>query len=572
MLTLLLAVGCAERETLETKHKHMMFDVTNAYDLSVTADNAVNRAAPVSALSSDFGVMVYDKTGTPLYENIQVSPSGIPASSCYWPPADLLPLSFKAWYPYAYNASVYPDTYTHTLPLDGSNNLNLSTNTEPVLYASTSGTANPISIQFQHILAGLSFSTQSVASGHTNTGMPNGTISSIAITGVYKKGTYNASTGSWTLADGDKTTIKIPIGMAVDNTTSKVLTTANGATTAMLIPQSLAGSTITINYSNGGTLTQTIPSGITLTAGQTTTLYIGNTIPVANYTFKGEVETYTVPLTGTYQLQVWGAQGGGYSTYIGGKGGYSYGTIKLTQGDKLYVCVGNISNTYYSDEEKEVLSATVAGRNKLMLLEGYNGAEASYQKKNAEGVYLPLSSNGGGATHIALNANYGILANYKSGTRRNSILLVAGGGGGADCYTPGGYGGGETGGVSGGSNGTPIPTGGTQTAGGTTSHLPAQSTWTQEFSANGDFGSGGYNACYYTSKSEWDGGGKGGGGWYGGGGSANNGCGGGGSGHVGTGVTGATIAGNQSFEAPNGGKETGHSGNGYARITFVSAN
>lgn len=30
-----------------------------------------------------------------------------------------------------------------------------------------------------------------------------------------------------------------------------------------------------------------------------------------------------------------------------------------------------------------------------------------------------------------------------------------------------------------------------------------------------------------------------------------------------------TIAGNQSFAAPGGGKETGHSGNGYARITFV---
>ncbi len=30
-----------------------------------------------------------------------------------------------------------------------------------------------------------------------------------------------------------------------------------------------------------------------------------------------------------------------------------------------------------------------------------------------------------------------------------------------------------------------------------------------------------------------------------------------------------TIAGNQSFPAPGGGNETGHSGNGYARITLV---
>lgn len=34
-------------------------------------------------------------------------------------------------------------------------------------------------------------------------------------------------------------------------------------------------------------------------------------------------------------------------------------------------------------------------------------------------------------------------------------------------------------------------------------------------------------------------------------------------------VDGGTVAGNQSFPAPGGGNETGHSGNGYARITLV---
>lgn len=45
--------------------------------------------------------------------------------------------------------------------------------------------------------------------------------------------------------------------------------------------------------------------------------------------------------------------------------------------------------------------------------------------------------------------------------------------------------------------------------------------------------------------------------------------GGGGSGYVGGVTNGQTIAGNQSFPAPGGGTETGHSGNGYARITLV---
>lgn len=76
----------------------------------------------------------------------------------------------------------------------------------------------------------------------------------------------------------------------------------------------------------------------------------------------------------------------------------------------------------------------------------------------------------------------------------------------------------------------------------------------------------------------------GGGGWYGGGSSWYRGAG-GGSGYIFTAssskptgyllgseyyLTNAqTIAGNQSFSAPGGGNETGHSGNGYARITLV---
>ena len=79
------------------------------------------------------------------------------------------------------------------------------------------------------------------------------------------------------------------------------------------------------------------------------------------------------------------------------------------------------------------------------------------------------------------------------------------------------------------------------------------------------------------------GGGAGGGGWYGGGSGFH--CGGGGSGYVLTSSSSkpsgyalgsqyylsnaATYAGNTSFASTSGGTETGHSGNGYARITLV---
>lgn len=91
----------------------------------------------------------------------------------------------------------------------------------------------------------------------------------------------------------------------------------------------------------------------------------------------------------------------------------------------------------------------------------------------------------------------------------------------------------------------------------------------------GRFGVGGNGATY------WGAGGGGGGGLYGGGGgpagrypnedggSIYGGGGGGGSGYIGKVNNGNTIAGNQLFTAPGGGNETGHSGNGYARITLV---
>ena len=95
-------------------------------------------------------------------------------------------------------------------------------------------------------------------------------------------------------------------------------------------------------------------------------------------------------------------------------------------------------------------------------------------------------------------------------------------------------------------------------------------------SREGVFGQGGEGSPYYGR------GGGGGGDYYGGGGGGGRKTttgsggsvyygsgGGGGSGYVGGVTNGQTIAGNQSFPAPGGGNETGHSGNGYARITLV---
>lgn len=254
---------------------------------------------------------------------------------------------------------------------------------------------------------------------------------------------------------------------------------------------------------------------------------------ILNYAYTGAKRTVTLK-PGRYKLECWGAQGGyRSSSSYGGLGGYSVGEISLEKPTTLYVYVGGSGNTGKTNG-------------------GFNGggARATY-------------NGGGGATDIRV------------GTDSLYARVIVAGGGGSDGATNknGMYGGGETGGTATqnyGSGGG----GGTQTAGGTGGSGNA-----------GTFGQGGEGKAASNGFA-----GAGGGGWYGGGGSYPDGSGdddrggGGGSGFVWTGknapsgyllgsayylTNASTKAGNTSFTAPGGSPETGHSGDGYARITCL---
>lgn len=254
---------------------------------------------------------------------------------------------------------------------------------------------------------------------------------------------------------------------------------------------------------------------------------------ILNFQYTGAKAEQSLP-PGRYRLEVWGAQGGyrSSSTY-GGKGGFSTGELTLEEATTLYVYVGGAGNT-----------GKTSG--------GFNG-----------GGKRSTYNGGGGATDIRVGKD-----------DLYARVIVAGGGGsdGASSKT-GMYGGGESGGTATESYGSGGG-GGTQTAGGAGGN-----------SNPGTFGQGGeglYRSSGYA--------GAGGGGWYGGGGSYPDGSGdddrggGGGSGWVWTGSnapTGfllsaahqlsnaSTKAGNTSFTGPTGSSETGHTGDGYARITVL---
>ena len=260
-------------------------------------------------------------------------------------------------------------------------------------------------------------------------------------------------------------------------------------------------------------------------------------VTTTSFDYTGAVQNFTTSCDGSYVLTVWGAQGGN----TGGLGGYSIGTISITHGKSLYIYVGG---------------------------QGSKGSTGGF---NGGGTTGTNGGSGGGASDIRIGTD-----------SLYARVIVAGGGGGKgqDSCAAGGVGGGTTGGgsASQSSCGTQAG-GGTQTAGG------AKGVYSGTSGANtGAFGKGG-NA----SDGSYDGGG-GGGGWYGGGAGASSNWsngGGGGSGYVYTSSTASsypsgcllnnsyyltnasTAAGSSSFPSTAiGDTETGHSGNGYARIIF----
>lgn len=272
-----------------------------------------------------------------------------------------------------------------------------------------------------------------------------------------------------------------------------------------------------------------------------------------DFEYIGGVQTITLP-AGKYKLECWGAQGGSYdTTYYGGKGGYSVGTIELEEETLLYIYVGG------QGTGDGTTTGTKAG--------GFNGGGDGY---SSDTTYIECGGGGASDIRIGQDSLY---------TR----VIVAGGGGGAGSYSASArYAGGAGGGTSGltpsqYSTSYRAGTGGTQTARGTSYYGS-----TANSSNYGNLAAFGVGASALSGKTYPVTGG--GGGWYGGG-YSRRGAGGGGSGYVYNASTASsypsgclldsgcylsdaeTKAGDVSFNDPSGNSETGHSGNGHVRIS-----
>lgn len=270
---------------------------------------------------------------------------------------------------------------------------------------------------------------------------------------------------------------------------------------------------------------------------------------IINCSYSGRSQQVILP-KGTYKLECWGAQGGSYNTtYQGGKGGYSQGVLTLTADEtELYLYTGQQNNNY----------GTSAGNTSGNAFNGGGYGKTVYYKST-----YTYSCAGGGASDIRIGQD-----------SLYARVIVAGGGSGSTNGSQGYYGGGLT---SGGYNTTYQAT---QTAAGSL----------------GSFGVGANSNPSSTNYRYASAGG--GGGWYGGGSSTSYNDSsatyrqyhGGGSGYVYTPETAVnypsgcllnesyylsranTIAGNNTFNSPDGIQTVGNSGNGYIRITVIENN
>ena len=287
------------------------------------------------------------------------------------------------------------------------------------------------------------------------------------------------------------------------------------------------------------------------------------------YTYTGRVESFTAPVNGKYKMECWGAQGGGNTSYPGGKGSYTRGTLGITTGNVFYVVVGQNGS-----------AETYIFNNGFKRYWFPNGAVSGY-------VW-----SGGGSTDIRLNDANNNWTDFVS--RKSRIMVAASGGGSITYYNPqaGVPGGSLVGfpGTSKGENDGVAATAGTQTKGGTTgtgSHTIGQNEIGFGYIVNDDGATmGGAGNGYYA-------GGKG----------NHGGC------TVGVGATGSCyisgytgcnaitvscaenaiahtgspnhysgyvftnatmIAGNAIMPSPSGGNETGHGGDGTCIITQTS--
>jgi len=179
---------------------------------------------------------------------------------------------------------------------------------------------------------------------------------------------------------------------------------------------------------NGPTLVQAI-SGLTGTSVDT---WKNNT---AYFNTTNGIQLWTVPVTGTYTIEAFGAQGGSSGSRIGGKGVRMSGNFALTQGEIIRILVGQQGQTGgHSQNTSQFVSA------------GGGGTFVVRNPYNTTGSILVIAGGGGGSaenTWTVADGRGGLTTtdgNSGQGGVSGGTAGAGGGGGDSSGSGPGGAG------------------------------------------------------------------------------------------------------------------------------------
>ncbi len=189
----------------------------------------------------------------------------------------------------------------------------------------------------------------------------------------------------------------------------------------------------TVTWSSTGTYTV----GLTVTKGgcsssMDTTITVRSLITQTfNATGSGRtgtIQNWTVPGTGIYQIEVWGAQGGSGTSYTGGLGARMRGDFVLTTGTALKILVGHQggSNSSYNGSGGGGGSfVTLADNTPLIIAGGGGGGGGNSSAANGQPGRTE-TSGGNGSTGTATGGTSGNGGNVASGSGAGGGLLTGG--------------------------------------------------------------------------------------------------------------------------------------------------
>jgi hypothetical protein len=140
---------------------------------------------------------------------------------------------------------------------------------------------------------------------------------------------------------------------------------------------------------------------------------------VKNFSYTGSAQTFTAPYAGKYKVELWGASGGkgGYQKYVlGGNAAYTSGTTTIAKNTNLYIYIGSTGGDapgLYPGTSSTTIQAA-----------GWNGGgTGGYDNANHD----TWGGGGGGASDIRTTSG----AWNNAASLRSRIMSAAGGGGGA---------------------------------------------------------------------------------------------------------------------------------------------